>query len=232
MRKIIRTITVVSLLAAPLALAAQGTARRPAGPGGPGGPAAPMAHRAPQDPGVTQILNARRVLELTPRQVAQLDSIERSLFTERRATEQRVRALTDSVRTASRARAEQNQGSASEAPRDSMRQRMESMRPQMERLRSRDSVSRAAAMRILNDGQRQQLREIQAEERGRQRGMMEARARSQHGARPGAAHGNVRRGDRGDRGEMHGRSERETEVRREMDHRRPDARPEGDAPGK
>jgi hypothetical protein len=211
MRKTIRTLTVVSLLAAPLALAAQGAGRRPASPGGPGGPGAPdaqLVRRGPQLPGVTQSLNARRVLDLSPRQVAQLDSIERALFTERRAVEQRARALTDSVRTATRARAEQTEGRASDAQRDSIREsvresvrtRMQTLRPQMERLRARDSVSRAAALRVLNDAQRQQLREIQAEERGRQRGMMEARMRQRGGAmRPGARGTRGMRGARGNR---------------------------------
>jgi len=224
MRKTLRTLTVVSLLAAPMALAAQGAARRPAGPGGPGAPGAQMVRRGPQDPGVTQILNARRVLDLSPRQVAQLDSIERALYTERRAMQQRARALTDSVRTAARTRAEQNQGRVPDAQRDSIREsvrtRMQSLRPQMERLRERASVSRAAALRVLNDAQRQQLREIQAEERGRQRGMMEARMRQRGGAmRPGA------------RGNARDRRERETEARQRMERRRPDARPEDGAPG-
>lgn len=47
--------------------------------------------------GVSALLEARRELDLTPRQVAQLDSIERSLFTQRRQTMERMRTVRDSV---------------------------------------------------------------------------------------------------------------------------------------
>lgn len=202
MRNTFRTITMISLLAAPLALAAQGTQRSPDRPGGPMTP-----QRAQEGPGVTQILNARRVLDLSARQVAQLDSIERTLFTARKAVETRMRAVSDSMRTAARANAERNEGRMSEAQRDSVRRRMETMRPQMEEFRTRDSTARAAALRLLTDAQRQQLREIQAEERGRQRGMMESRRR-----------GNAR-------SEGRERVNRERELRERVERRRP----EGDA---
>jgi hypothetical protein len=190
MQKMIRHLALVGALVAPTALAAQAR-----GPGGPEG-----ARDLPSA-SVTQILNARRALDLTPRQVAQLDSIERALFAERRVAGERMRAMRDSMggQTGGQMRARVERGerippagvrsdSARGAMRDAMRQRMEAVRPQLERMRGRDSTARAAAERVLNDAQRQQLRELRAEERGRQRGLREAR-----GARMGA-----RRGMRGE----------------------------------
>jgi len=144
------------------------------------------ARREPPRADVTRILNLRRVLDLTPRQVAQLDSMERVQHAARRATMERMRgqmvARRDSMRPArmrtdsARPRMTPEQRNAA---RDSMRATMlarrEAMRPQMEEARRRDSVTRAAAERVLNDTQRQKLRELQAEERGRQRGLREAR---------------------------------------------------------
>ena len=69
----------------------------PAGPRGPGnGPGRPEAPRA--GGGVTAILNARRALDLTPRQVAQLDSIERGLHAERQRVQAAMRPAMDSMR--------------------------------------------------------------------------------------------------------------------------------------
>lgn len=128
---------------------------------------------------VTALLNARRQLDLTPRQVAQLDSIERSLFAERRLVETRMRAIGDSTRAARGA------GDRPMMNRDSAMARRETMRPQMEQMRRRDSTSRSAAQRVLSETQRQQVREMQAEERGRQRGMREARQGGRQGSRRG-----------------------------------------------
>ena len=47
---------------------------------------------------------------------------------------------------------------------------MEATRPLMEEQRKRDSSRHAAAERVLNDTQRQKVREIQAERRGFERG--------------------------------------------------------------
>lgn len=126
----------------------------------------------------TRIITMRRMLDLTPRQLVQLDSIERVQYAARRAQMASMRAMRESTRPDSA------RGQA----------RMQALRPQMEEMRRRDSVSREAAVRVLNDAQRQTMREVQAEERGRQRGMREARGqgaqrgmRGPHGARP--AHG-------------------------------------------
>ncbi|HRN53478.1 MAG TPA: hypothetical protein PK788_08270, partial [Gemmatimonadaceae bacterium] len=66
-------------------------------------PAAPRAASAPRAAGgVTAILNARRALDLTPRQVAQLDSIERGLHAERQRVTAAMRPAMDSMRQRAR----------------------------------------------------------------------------------------------------------------------------------
>lgn len=159
----------------------------------------------------TRILNLRRVLDLTPRQVAQLDSIERVQVAERRAMVEQARQRRDSLGGGAAGRMVPARAGAAgavrrgmvrdsiarmtpearQAMRDSVartaRARMDAMRPQMEQMRQRDSVRRAAAERVLNDAQRQRLRELQAEARGRQQGLREARMRQGAARRQGPA---------------------------------------------
>ncbi len=139
---------------------------------------------------VTRILNNRRMLDLTPRQVAQLDSIERVQFAERRATQERLRVQRDSLRGDVTSRQRQGQGVSRDSMRATARARMEAQRPQMEQLRRRDSATRAAAERVLNDTQRAKLREMQAEDRGFQRGLRAGRGdRGPQGMRGGVRQG-------------------------------------------
>lgn len=114
---------------------------------------------AVRQPSVTRLLNLRRQLELTPRQVAQLDSIERVLFSERKAMVERMQG---------QRRALQQQGTQGRpfSP-DSMRARMQQLQPQMAQWRQRDSVALASAERLLTEPQRQKLRELRAYARGR-----------------------------------------------------------------
>lgn len=179
------TIRRLTLALSALTLPVLASAQAPIGQRGAvrGAPQAPAARGMPQAD-VTRILNARRALDLTPRQVAQLDSIERAQFTARRADQERMRQMRDTATGGMRQRA------AAGASRDSLRAqnraqmqaRMEVMRPQMEQMRRRDSTARAAAVNVLTDAQRQQLREMQAEARGYQRGVREGRgARGQQG---------------------------------------------------
>lgn len=179
------------LLAAPAVASAQAGAGRqgPSGPGGPGGP----ENAGMRGLDVTAILNARRALDLSPRQVAQLDSIERSLFAERQRTQAAMRVRQDSVRQQMRQRMERGERpGATQAQRDSMRSsmqaRMNEMRPQLEQMRRRDSTARAAVDRLLTDPQKAQLREMQAERRGFERGMRQGRA---------GGRGDLRGGQRG-----------------------------------
>jgi hypothetical protein len=159
------TIRRLTLAFGALALPALISAQTPAGPR--------AAVRGAGQADVTRILNARRALDLTPRQVAQLDSIERAQFAARRADQERMRQFRDTLRGDVRRRA------GAGVPRDSIRAqaqaRMQALRPQLEQARRRDSAARAAAERVLTDAQRQRVREMQAEARGYQRGMREGR---------------------------------------------------------
>jgi hypothetical protein len=176
-------ITAVALLA-PGALEAQ-----------PDGP--PMRRSRPRPAGVTRLLEARRQLELTPRQVAQLDSIERAVHADRQALQERLRPQRDSmVRRMAGMR-----GASRDSIRQAMRARAEELRPQWEGARRRDSVATAAAERVLTDPQRQKLREMRAEERGHQRGLREARMQDRMRGRVremprNGNPGGMRRGDR------------------------------------
>jgi len=175
MRTKLQTLALTGLfLATPALLLAQAPDRGPM-------PRAPMAARGELPPaGATVLLNARRQLELTPRQVAQLDSIERAQWTERERMRAQMRPAQDSMRAQMRERMQRGERpaqdpAAREAMRTEMQRRMEAQRPAMQQMRQRDSVSRAAAQRVLTDAQRQKVREMQAEQRGYARGMRDAR---------------------------------------------------------
>lgn len=130
---------------------------------------APVAPRA--GGGVTAMLNARRLLDLTPRQVAQLDSIERGLHAERQRVAAAMRPAMDSMRQRVRTQGMPRDSVQRQQLRQQAEQRRATMRPQMEQLRARDSAATAAAERLLNDTQRGKWREMQAERRGFERGM-------------------------------------------------------------
>jgi len=149
------------LLAAPVAVHAQ----RGAGPrmgGGAGNPVAPL-------------INMRRQLNLSARQLTQLDSIERSLLQRNRAVQERMRAGMDSIRPRGR--------QLTDEQRTQLRARADSMRTLRQQVMRNDSTARAAAMRVLTDSQRVQVRVRQAEQRGFVRGR--ATARAGRGMRPG-----------------------------------------------
>ncbi|MEY4609208.1 MAG: hypothetical protein RL625_1425 [Gemmatimonadota bacterium] len=153
------------------ALPALGAAQRPQppmppAPAMPPMPAMPAAQgmQARMGMGVTRLLNLRRQLELTPRQVMQLDSVERVLFAERKAMMERMQG---------ERRALQQQRRPMLL--DSMRARMQQRQPQMAQWRQRDSVALASAERLLTEPQRQKLREIRAYARGRADAMRQTR---------------------------------------------------------
>lgn len=112
-----------------------------------------------RQPSVTRLLNRRRQLELTPRQVTQLDSIERVLFTERKAMVERMQGQRRALQA-------QGQQGRPISP-DSMRARMQQLQPHVAQWRQRDSVALASAERLLTEAQRQKLRELRAYARGR-----------------------------------------------------------------
>ena len=163
-----------------IGIGGQATAQSPRGAAPPRAPqlGAPGAAIAPRGPSsVTAMLNARRQLDLTPRQVAQLDSIERGLHAERQRVAERARPAMDSMRQRMRTDGVPRDSAQRAAMRGQAEQRRAAMRPEMERLRQRDSVATAAADRILNDTQRSKWREMQAERRGFERGMRQDRGR-------------------------------------------------------
>lgn len=178
MRTQLKTLALTGLLAGILLAPALAIAQAPGGRGAPRPGTAPRgnAHRddAPP-PAVTHILNARRQLDLTARQVAQLDSMERVLWSARERVRAQAEPQRDSLRASMRQQMERGaRPRPDSATRESMRRegeaRMARIRPQMDALRQRDSTTRVAAERILTDGQRTTLREMQAERRGYERG--------------------------------------------------------------
>jgi hypothetical protein len=126
---------------------------------------------------VAPLIDMRRELNLSTRQLTQLDSIERSLLARNRTIRERLQAgrdtnmrprmrqqMTDSQRTAMRAR---------------MTVRSDSMRVVRSEIVRNDSTARAAALRVLTDSQRTQVQLRQAERRGFAAG----RAAAQRGQR-------------------------------------------------
>lgn len=197
MSRTIRHLTLVvgaALLVAPTLTTAQG-GRGPDRPPRPG----PMAERGPQGQragGITALLDARRELELTPRQVAQLDSLERIQFAERKQFAERMRPVRDSLLQS---------GRLNPAARDSLRKvaeaRREADRPQFEQRRRRDSSLTAAAGRVLNDSQRAKVQVMEAERRGFERGLRAGQGRD---GRNGPPQGGIRGGAQGGRGHVRG----------------------------
>ena len=153
-------------------------------------PPRPMPDGPPRT-GVSRLIDARRELDLTARQLVQLDSIERAQVTERRQMQERMAQRRDSMVR----QRETLRGADRDSLRAIARQRMEEMRPQLEQARRRDSVTMAAAERILTEPQRQRLREMRAEERGRQRGLREARVQGMRGGVRGGSIRQLRRPD-------------------------------------
>lgn len=147
----------LAILAIPAVAAAQrggGMGPRQAGPGG--NPVAP-------------IINHRRELNLTARQLVQLDSIERTLLQRNRAVQERARVRMDSLRGTARGR------DLTDEQRQALRTRMDSLRTLRQQAVRNDSVARAQAFAVLTDSQRVRMREFQAERRGFARGQAAAR---------------------------------------------------------
>lgn len=157
----IRTAIVALATLMPVAMHAQ----RGMGPGGGrmgGNPVAPL-------------IDMRRELNLSARQLTQLDSIERSLLQRNRTVQERIRSRMDSVRPRLRA----DTGEARQA----LRVQADSMRALRRVIVRNDSTAREAAMRILTDSQRIQVRVRAAERRGFNRGRASAMREGQRGFR-------------------------------------------------
>lgn len=122
---------------------------------------------------VAPIIDLRRELNLTSRQLVQLDSIERTLLEQNRAVQAQIRSRMDSAppRRMDRSLTEEQRAQM----REQMRARMDSLRPLRQQIARNDSLARERAMAVLTDSQRVRVREWQAERRGFERGRMSAR---------------------------------------------------------
>ena len=122
------------------------------GGGGPGGnPVAPL-------------IDMRRELNLSSRQLTQLDSIERTLIQRNQTLRDRMRTRLDSLRPRTR--------EASEEEIQRYRAEGDSLRALRQLVVRNDSVARVAAMNVLTDSQRVFVRERMAERRGFAAGRM------------------------------------------------------------
>ena len=129
-----------------------GRARMGGGGGGQGGnPVAPL-------------IDMRRELNLSSRQLVQLDSIERSLIQRNQGVRNQMRTQLDSMRPRNR--------ESSEAEIQRYRAEGDSLRALSRLIVRNDSVARVAAMNVLTDSQRVRVRERAAERRGFAAGRM------------------------------------------------------------
>jgi hypothetical protein len=120
----------------------------------------------PRAPSATELLERRRDLDLTPRQVARLDSIEREQFSARRAMRERMMQVQDSICA--------NRRPCVLTPEEGQRFRAqrEEMRPQREQMMRADSAARSRAYAILDSTQRTRLQSAREQRVMRQRASM------------------------------------------------------------
>lgn len=159
----------------------------------------------PRDPSASELLDRRRELDLNPRQVARLDSIERAEFSERRAIRERLTQQHDSLcmnRRPCVLTAEE---------RDRFRAQMEQMRPERERRLRGDSLARSRAYALLDSTQRGRLQTMRERRVVRERVMMRDRVDGRRGS-----HGRSYRRD-GMRGYERDRMQYERRMRRDFD---------------
>lgn len=152
---------------------------------------------APRTPSATELLERRRDLDLTPRQIVRLDSIEREQFGARRAARERMLQLQDSICA--------NRRPCVLTPEEGQRFRAEreQMRPQREQMMRADSAARSRAYAVLDSAQRTRLQTMREQRAmGQRASVMRNRMASPRGPR---AQGLPREGMRGfDRERMRG----------------------------
>jgi hypothetical protein len=129
----------------------------------------------------------RRQLDLSSRQVATLDSIERSLLQRNRTVAERLQSRRDSLVGSRDLRA------LTRDEWETLRMRLDSLAPLRREMQRNDSTARAAALRVLTDSQRVRVREMRAERRGFAMGRMMDRGR-RGGVGPGRDGFGPRRG--------------------------------------
>ena len=172
----------------PVAMQAQ---RGGGGRGGGGGRVGPGGNP------VAPLIDMRRELNLSSRQLTQLDSIERTLEQRNEGLRERMRTRLDSTRPRTR------QSSEEEIQR--FRAEADSLRAVRQLITRNDSVARVAAMNVLTDSQRVRVRERMAERRGFAAGRMSTMrggARGFRGGRGMQGDGPRMRGGRGRIGGM------------------------------
>jgi hypothetical protein len=170
---------------------------------------------APRTPSASELLDRRRALDLSPRQVARLDSIERVQFSQRRAMGEQMRKQRDSVC------ADRNPCVLTPEERDRFRAQQEQLRPQREQMMRGDSLSRAQAYAVLDSTQRSRLQTMREQRVMRQRAAFQ-QDRMQRGRVPRAG---FRRD--GMRGFERSRVERGPRFREFQPGRRPELRRPG-----
>jgi hypothetical protein len=118
---------------------------------------------------VAPLIDMRRQLDLSSRQVATLDSIERSLLQKNRSLTGRLQARRDSLW------GNRDPRDLTREDKEALRGRLDSLAPLRREIMRNDSTARAAALRVLTDSQRVRVRELQAERRGFAMGRMTER---------------------------------------------------------
>lgn len=122
---------------------------------------------------VAPLIDLRRELDLSSRQLMQLDSIERSHLRTQQMLRKQLQTRMDSTRPARGARGMRQMTEEERTQmRAAMRARMDSLRPLREQMARNDSTVRARALAVLTDSQRVRVREWQAEQRGFARGRL------------------------------------------------------------
>ena len=155
--------TVIALaMTMPVAMQAQ----RGGGGGGEmgGGRGGRMGGGGPGGNPVAPLIDMRRELNLSSRQLTQLDSIERALIQRNQTVRERMRTRLDSLRPRTR--------DSGEAEIQRYRAESDSIRALRQVIMRNDSSARVAAMNVLTDSQRVRVRERMAERRGFEQGRM------------------------------------------------------------
>lgn len=169
--KMTRSAIVAFAMMLPVAMQAQQGRGRGEGRGGPEGGVARMGGmggvgRVGGGGGnpVAPLIDMRRELNLSSRQLVQLDSIERTLIQRNQLVRERMRTRLDSLRPRTRP--------SSEEEIQRYRAEGDSMRALRQVVVRNDSTARVAAMNVLTDSQRVFVRERLAERRGFAAGRM------------------------------------------------------------
>lgn len=156
--------------------------------------AGPRGGRTGPNP-VAPLIDMRRELNLSARQLTQLDSIERTLVQRNEAIRARLRTRLDSV-------GPRRGRDLTDEQRQALRAQADSFVAIRRGIARNDSLARASAMAVLTDSQRVRVRERLAERRGFMAGRMSVRGGGVRGGRgrqagPGGFGGRMGQAPRG-----------------------------------